>query len=118
MPGIVPSIVIHEIKTYLGAKHVCQKLRPVHPRKTTTLKVEVEKLLKVGFIYLVPLTKWVSNIILLMKKQGTIRVCVNYLRLNKAWPKYKYNAPFIDQIIDNCTRSVVFYFMDGFPSYN
>ena len=31
MPGIDPSIVVHEIRTYLGAKHVRQRLRPVHP---------------------------------------------------------------------------------------
>jgi hypothetical protein len=26
--------------------------------------------------------------------------------------------PFIDQIIDNCTWSVIFSFMDGFSGYN
>jgi hypothetical protein len=33
MPGIDPAIVVHEIKTYPGAKPVRQRLRPVHPRK-------------------------------------------------------------------------------------
>jgi hypothetical protein len=33
MSGIDPSIVVHEIKTYPGAKPVRQRLRPVHPRK-------------------------------------------------------------------------------------
>jgi hypothetical protein len=56
MPGIDPSIIVHEIKTYPGVKPIQQKLRPVHPKKTATIKVEVEKLLKSGFIYLVPLT--------------------------------------------------------------
>ena len=31
MPGIDPSIVVHEIKTYPTAKHVKKKLRKVHP---------------------------------------------------------------------------------------
>jgi hypothetical protein len=57
IPGIVPSIVVHEIKTYLSVKHVRQKLRPVHPKKTVAIKAEVEKLLKYGIIYLVPLTE-------------------------------------------------------------
>jgi len=69
MPGIDPSIVIHEIETYPEARPVCQKLRPVHPRKITTIKTEVKKLLKVGFIYVVPLTEWVSNIVPVTKKQ-------------------------------------------------
>ncbi len=56
MPGIDPSIVQHEIKMYENAKTVRQRLRPVNPRKATTIKAKVEKLLKAGFIYPVPLT--------------------------------------------------------------
>ena len=96
MPGIDPRIVVHEIKTYVGARPVRQKLQPIHPKKAVAIKAEVEKLLKVGFIYLVPLTEWVSNIVLVTKKQGTIRVCVNYRDLNKACPKDNYLTPFID----------------------
>jgi hypothetical protein len=118
MPGIDPSIVIHEIKTYPDAKPVRQKLRPVHPKKLVAIKAEVEKLLKSGFIYPVPLTEWVSNLVPVAKKQGTIRVCVDYRDLNKACPKDNYPTPFIDQIIDNCAGSVVFSFMDGFSGYN
>ena len=49
MLGIEPSIVVHEIKTYPMAKPVRQKLRQVHPRKATAIKVEIEKLLKDEF---------------------------------------------------------------------
>jgi hypothetical protein len=83
-----------------------------------TIKAEVEKLLKSGFIYPVPLTEWVSNIVLVTKKQGTIRVYVDYRDLNKDCPKDNYPTPFIDQIIDNCAGSVIFSFMDGFSGYN
>ena len=78
MPGIDPSIVVHEIKTYPTAKPIRKKLCQVHPRKTATIKVEVEKLLKAGFIYPIPLTKWVSNIVPMNKKKGTIRVCIDF----------------------------------------
>jgi hypothetical protein len=64
------------------------------------------------------LTEWVSNIVLVTKKQGTIHVCVDYRDLNKACPKDNYPTPFIDQIIDNCAGSVIFSFMDGFSGYN
>jgi hypothetical protein len=64
------------------------------------------------------LTKWVSNIITVAKKQETIRVCVDYQDLNKACLKDNYPTPFIDQTIDNCARSVIFSFMDGFYGYN
>ena len=56
MPGIDPSIVVHEIKTYPSANLVHQKLRQVHPQKASAIKEEVEKLLRVGFIYHIPLT--------------------------------------------------------------
>jgi len=118
MSGVDPSIVVHEIKTYTGVKPVRQKLLPIHPKKTATIKAEVKKLLKFSFIYPVPLTKWVSNIVLVTKKQGTIRVCFIYRDLNKACPKDNYPTPFIDQIIDNCAGSAIFSFMDGFFGYN
>ena len=59
MLGIDPSIVFHEIKTYTTTKPVRKKLRQVHPRKAVAIKAEIEKLLKVGFIYPVPLMEWV-----------------------------------------------------------
>jgi hypothetical protein len=68
MPGIDPKIVEHQITTYPDAKPVRQKLHLVNPRKAATIKVEVEKLLKFGFIYPIHLTQWVSNSMLVNKK--------------------------------------------------
>jgi hypothetical protein len=96
MPGIDPEIVIHEIKTYLDAKPIQQCLRLVHPRKADAIKLEVEKLLKAGFIYPVALTDWVSNLVPIDKKQGTIHVCVDYRDINKACPKDNFPTPFVD----------------------
>jgi len=118
MPGIDPTIVVHEIKTYPDAKLVRQLLRQIHPRKATAIKAEVVKLLKAGFIYPIPLTDWVSNIVPINKKQGTIRICIDYRDINRACPKDNYPTPYIDQIIDDCAGSELFSFMDGFSSYN
>ena len=68
MSGIDPSIIVHEIKTYPNSKPVYQKLRQVHPQKAVAIKEEVEKLLEAGFIYPIPLTEWVSNIVPMNKK--------------------------------------------------
>ena len=114
MLGIDPSIVVDEIKTYPTTKPVRQKLRQAHPQKAAAIKAEIEKLLKVGFIYPIPLTEWVLNIVPVNKKQGTIRVWINFRYLNKACPKDNFSTPHIDHIIDNCAGSVVFSFMDGF----
>ena len=72
MPGIDPWIVEHEIKTYLNVKPVRQKLRAINPKKAPAIKAEIEKLLKVGFIYPIPLTEWVSNLLAVNKKDGKI----------------------------------------------
>ena len=53
-----------------------------------------------------------------MKKQGTIRVCVDYRDVNQACRKDNYPTPFIDQIIDDCAGCEIFSFMDGFSGYN
>ena len=84
----------------------------------TTVKAEVEKLLKASFIYPIALTEWVSNPIPVDKKQGTIRVCTEFCDLNKSCPKDNYPTTFIYQIIDACAGSEVFSFMDGFSGYN
>ena len=78
----------------------------------------MEKLLNVGFIYLVPLTEWVSNTVPVNKKKGIIHVCMEFHDLKKACTKDNFPTPFIDQILDECVGSEVFYFMDGFSGYN
>ena len=90
----------------------------MHPRKVVATKAKVEKLLKVGFIYLVPLTYWVSNVVSVNKKHGTIRVCVDYNDINKACPKDNYPTRYINQIIDECVENEMFSFMDEFNGYN
>ena len=110
--------MVHEIKTYPIAKPVRKKLRQVHPQKFVAIKEEIEKLMKAGFIYPMPLTKWVLNVVPVDKKKGTIRVYIDFRDLNKACPKENFPTPHIDQIIDNFVGSVIFSFMDGFSGYN
>ena len=109
MPGIDPRIVKHEIETYLNAKRVRQHLCAVNPRKAPMTKDEIEKMLKSGFINPVPLTEWISNPILVDKKQGVIRICTDFHDLNRACPKDNFPTPFIDQILDECAGSKVFF---------
>ena len=118
MPGIDPWIVEHEIKTYPTVKPVRQNIRVVNPKKAPVIKAEIEKLLKADFIYIVPLTEWVSNPVAMNKKEGKIRVCTDFRDLNKACPKDNYPMPFIDQILDHHSRDEIFSFMDRFSRYN
>lgn len=63
-----PHNVMHEIKTYPGAKLMRKKVLMVHPWKCKSIKVEVKKILHVGFTYPMPLTEWVSNIVHITNK--------------------------------------------------
>ena len=109
MPSIDTSIVEHTINMYRDVKPVHQQLRPIHSKKSVAIKAEVEIFLRGGFIYPVLLTVWVSNIVPVMKKQGTIRVCVDYRDVNLACRKDNYPTPFIDQIIDDCAGNENFH---------
>lgn len=103
---------------YLDDNPVWRHLCLIHPKKVAFVEVEVEKILCASFIYLVPLIDWVSNIVLVMQKQGTIHVCVNYRDINHASYEDNYPTPFIHHIVDDCGGSEVFPFMDCFSSYN
>ena len=118
MLGIDPCIIEHKIKTYPNTKPVRQRLCVVNPRKAPTIKADIEKLLKAGFIYPIPLTEWVSNPVPVDKKQGEIHICTNFHDLNHPCPKENFPTPFIDQILDECAGSEVFSFMNDFSGYN
>ena len=90
----------------------------MNPRKVPAVKEEIEKLLKYGFVYSVPLMKWLSNPVPVDKKQGTICVCTDFRDLNWAYPKDNFPTSFIDQILDECAESEVYSFMDSFSGYN
>jgi hypothetical protein len=60
----------------------------------------------------------VSNPIPVNKKQGMIRVCMDFHDLNIDFPKYNFQTPFINHIIYEWAGCEVFSFMDGFSGYN
>ena len=90
----------------------------MNPRKAPAIKEEIEKLLKAGFIYPISLIEWVSNPVQVDKKQGAIRICIDFRDLNWSCLKDNFPIPFIDQILDECAGSEVFSFMDSFSRYN
>jgi hypothetical protein len=118
MPGLDPSIVEHQINTWPDIAPVHQKQCPLHPSKYVAIKAKIDKLRTAGFIYPIAYTSWVSNPILVNKKQGTICVCTDFHDLNHAYPKDNFPTPFIDQIIDDYAGHEALSFMDGFSRYN
>jgi hypothetical protein len=60
----------------------------------------------------------VSNIVVVPKKEGKIRVSVDFRDLNRASPKDNFPLPHIDMLVNNAARSPIYSFMDGFLGYN
>jgi hypothetical protein len=63
-------------------------------------EAEVQKLLDARIIREVRYLLWVANIVMVPKKNGNMRMCIDFTELNKACPKDPYPLPRIDIIID------------------
>ena len=62
--------------------------------------------------------QWLANIVLVPKKDGKVRMFVDFRDLKKAYPKDNFSLPHIDVIVDSATSSAMYSFMDGFSGYN
>ena len=62
--------------------------------------------------------KWLANVVSVPKKDGKVRVCVDFRNLNKANPKDDFPLPHIDMLVDSIAGHVMLSFMDGFSGYN
>ena len=82
------------------------------------IEQEVQKLKSIGFIREEHHPKWLANIIPMTKKNGQIRVCIDYRNLNGACPKDEFLLPILEVMIDITCRLERMTFMDGFSSYN
>uniref|UniRef100_A0A2N9G9M9 Uncharacterized protein n=1 Tax=Fagus sylvatica TaxID=28930 RepID=A0A2N9G9M9_FAGSY len=119
MPGLDTDIVVHKIPAESqNASPSKQALRRMKPEVILKIKEEVEKQLKAGFLSTVTYSDWVANIVPVPKKDGKVRMCVDYRDLNRASPKDNFPLPHIDTLVDNTATNVVFSFMDGFSGYN
>ena len=63
-------------------------------------------------------TQWLANILPVPKKDGKVRMCVDYRDLNKACSKDDFPLPHIDTLVDSAAASAMYSFMDGFTGYN
>ena len=82
------------------------------------MKEEIQKQLSVGFISVVEYPEWLANVVLVPKKDGKVKVCVDFRDLNKASPKDDFPLPHIDLLVDSTASHLMLFFMDGFSGYN
>ena len=75
-------------------------------------------MLAAGFIKEVFHLEWLANPVLVKKKNGKWRMCVEYTSLNKSFPKNPFPLPRIDQIVDSLAGCETLSFVDAYSGYH
>ncbi|XP_058006727.1 uncharacterized protein LOC131182100 [Hevea brasiliensis] len=93
MPSLDPQILTHKIPLIPGTVPEKQKLRRIDPDTLLKVKDEIKKQYEARFLEVVKYPEWVANMVLVMKKDGKVRVCMDYRDLNKASLKEDFPLP-------------------------
>ena len=82
------------------------------------IQAEMDNLVRAGFIREIKYPEWLANVVVVPKKGGKWRVCVDYTHLNEACPKNNFPLPRIDQIVDAFAGHGMLSFLDAFSGYH
>jgi len=102
MSDLDTNIVVRRVLLVEGCKSVKQKLRRIHLDVLIKVKAEIEKQWNTSFLEVAKYPQWLSNIVVLPKKEDKIGVCL----------------PHINMLVDSVARSSTYSFIDGFSGYN
>jgi hypothetical protein len=61
---------------------------------------------------------WLSLIVVVPKKNGKLRICVDFRKFNEATKKNPYSLPFMNDIINTIVGHEVYTFLDKFSRYH
>jgi hypothetical protein len=119
MPGLDRSIVEHRLPIKPGFKPYKQPPQKIYKDEVLAdVKKEVERLIDANFIRPCRYAEWISNIVPVYKKNGKMRVCIDFRDLNRATPMDGYPMPVADLLVDAAAGHKVISFMDGNAGYN
>ncbi|XP_076949824.1 uncharacterized protein LOC143622615 [Bidens hawaiensis] len=96
MTGVPQKIAEHKLRVNSVFTPVMQKKRKMGPEKTKAMNEQVQDLLHAGIIRSIQYQTWVANPVIVPKRNGTWRMCIEFEDLNKACPKDYYPLPEID----------------------
>ena len=118
LKGVDPSICQYTIPMKEDAKPRKQRPYTYNDNFGQKIKEEIGKLLDVKFIYEIEHTEWVSPIVVVPKKNGKLRVCVNLKQVNVATVRDNYHLPITDHVLERVAGKQAYSFLDGFSGYN
>jgi len=118
MPGIPREVVEHSLDIRAGSKPMKQRLCRFDEEKRRAIREEIHRLLVAEFIKELFHPEWLANPVLVKKKNGKWRMCVDYTSLNIACPKNPFPLPRIDQIVDSTVGCKTLSFVDAYSGYH
>jgi hypothetical protein len=110
--------VEHRLPLRPYKKPVKQLPRRFAPEVMSKSKGEIERLLKSKFIRTARYVQWLANIVPVINKNGTLRVCIDFRDLNNATPKDEYHMPVAEMLIDAAAGFDYLSMLDGYSGYN
>jgi hypothetical protein len=116
LTGVHRSVIEHALNTDPKVKPKLQ--RPMSDDRVKFAEIEVQKLLDARIIRKVQYPVWVANVVMVPKKNGNMRMCIDFTELNKACPKDPYPLPRIDIIIDQAAGCEMLCLLDCFSGYH
>jgi len=87
------------------------------PTELIELKKQLQELLDKGLIR-PSASPWGAPVLYIRKKDGSLRLCIDYRGLNRATVKNKYPLPSIDDLFDQLAGAVVFSKIDLRTGYH
>ncbi|XP_071933626.1 uncharacterized protein [Coffea arabica] len=118
MPGLDPRVAVHNLSVKQGTKPVKQTQRRFRPELIPLIENEINRLIETGFIREVKYPTWISSIVPARKKNGQIRVCVDFRDLNETCPKDDFPLPITELTVDATAGHEALSFLDGSSAYN
>ncbi|KAI3758768.1 hypothetical protein L6452_06340 [Arctium lappa] len=100
LPGLPPDRQV-EFKIYLalGAAQLARAPYRLAPSEMKDMMRQLQDLLEKGFVR-PSSSPWGASVLFVKKKDGTMRMCIDYRELNKVTVKNKYLLPRIDDLFD------------------
>ena len=100
VPGVDLNFIMHKLN--VDPKVIPKKQRPMRSARpyVEAINEEMEKLKRLGAIREVFFLKWLANTMVVKKKNGKWRVCVDFTDLNRMCPKDPFSMSKIDQLVD------------------
>ncbi|XP_059281268.1 uncharacterized protein LOC132034962 [Lycium ferocissimum] len=117
-PRIAPEVETHKLHIDPYHRPVRQPRRRFPDDRSRFIEEEAQRLLDAGSIRPLEHTEWVSNVVVVPKKNGKMRMCVDLTDLNKACPKDPFPLPYIDQMVDATAGHELLSFLDAYLGYH